>query len=339
MTNQRATMTAAVLTGLGGPEVLAVEEVARPTLEEGTTVVRVAAAGVNWLDVLMRREDFGLQFPHVPGSDVVGLIDELDGGSLSVGERVVLNPGICVTEADRAHVRILGLHSPGGYGQYVGVPSSQVFKCPAHLTLEEAAAVPLTYLTAWRMLSTRAKIEAGEVVFVWGASGGLGAAAVQLAKALGAVVVAGSGSEVFVDALRSLGADEVVLYKTENVVERVKAITAGRGADVVFETVGRETWSRSLAMLAPHGRVVISGTTSGGNATNDLTDIYYEQLTILGSRMGYPEEFSQVLALISTTGLRPAIAAVYELSDVRAAHEEIEHRRSVGKIVLRHSPA
>ena len=228
------------------------------------------------------------------------------------------------------------MHSAGGYGSLVAVPDAQVYPVPPGLTPIEAAAFPLDYLTAWRMLVTKADLHAGESVLVWGASGALGTAAIRVAKSLGAVVIAAAGSPAFADRLLQIGADHAVLYKSERVADRVKEMTGGAGADCVFESIGAATFEISMNAVRPFGRIVICGTRSGNCATTNLEDLYYNQIRVLGSRMGSKSEFEEVLRRVSQPELRPVIADELSIDDVRAAHALMEQRRHVGKIVLRH---
>jgi NADPH:quinone reductase-like Zn-dependent oxidoreductase len=277
---------------------------------------------LNWLDVLLRTEDFGLTFPHIAGSDVVGILEAPGSLSLPRGSRVIVNPampcGHCPNEADDPDkckfVRILGVHCAGGYGSFVAVPEEQIYPLPNGISWAEGAAFPLDYLTAWRMLVTKAKLQQGERVFIWGASGSLGTAAVKIAKWLGSIV----------------------LYKTEDVESRTKYLTDGEGVDCVFESVGAATFSSSMTIVRPHGRIVICGTRSGNFAKVNLEDLYYNQIQIFGSRMGSKSEFEAILSHILDKEWRPILASTMPLEKVREAHSLLENRRSIGKIVMSH---
>lgn len=337
-------MKAAYITRLGGLEALNVGELERPERTDNESIVRVQAVGLNWLDVLLRTEDFGLTFPHIPGSDVVGVVEETRSAVLKRGDIVVVNPAIpcgkCDGEATSADeckfVRILGVHRPGGYGSFVSVPNGQIYQAPIGMSVTEAAAFPLDYLTAWRMLVTKAGLKSGENILIWGASGSLGCAAVRIARSLGAVVIAAAGSREFADGLQAIGAHHIVLYKTENVRERVKALTHGAGVDCVFESIGAATFETSMSAVRPHGRIVICGTRSGNAAQINLEDLYYNQIRVYGSRMGTRSEFEEVLSRITQPGWKPVVAAEFPLNAVREAHGLLEKRTQIGKVILRH---
>ncbi|MCI0558565.1 MAG: zinc-binding dehydrogenase [Nitrososphaera sp.] len=338
-------MKAICITRPGGPEVLELLNTNKPELTHGQAVIRVLCVGLNWLDVLLRTEDFGLAFPHVPGSDVVGIVEQIESNdSIQPGDTVVVNPALpcasckyaCPSTSECRMVRILGVHSPGGFGEYIRVSVTQLSAKPAALSLEEAAAFPLDYLTAWRMLFTRGRMNPGETVFIWGASGSLGSAAVRLAKWAGARVIAAIGKDAYRQELTSLGADHVVNYQNEKVVDTVLSLTAGLGADLVFESIGASTFTQSVEMVRPHGRIVICGTRSGATCSIDLADVYYKQAEILGSRMGTGTEFNKLLIAMDTPALKPVVGKVLPIHEAREAHKAIENRNLVGKIVLKH---
>jgi len=337
-------MKVAYVAGLGGIDKLTVGTLPSPKPGPDESLIRVQAVGLNWLDVLLRTEDFELEFPHIPGSDVAGIVEETDSPKLRRGETVVINPAIpcgkCDKESESADacrfVRILGVHCPGGYGSYLTVPNAQIYQLPVGMSVVEAAAFPLDYLTAWRMLVEKANLQRDESVLIWGASGSLGTAAVRIAKSLGATIFATAGSKSFVDDLFSIGADHVILYKSENVVERIKAINCGIGVDCVFESVGASTFEISMNAVRPHGRIVICGTRSGNFTTINLEELYYNQIRIYGSRMGSQAEFEQILSRISSPEWKPVVAAEMMIDDIQKAHSFLENRKRIGKIILRH---
>jgi NADPH:quinone reductase-like Zn-dependent oxidoreductase len=338
-------MKAAYISSLGGPDKLVVGELPRPKRSKGEVLIRVRAVGLNWLDVLLRTEDFGLSFPHIPGSDIVGTVEECDRDEMiAQGRAVIVNPAIpcgnCPGEEENPNscrfVRIVGVHRPGGYGSLVTVPRTQVYLIPNGLSVSAAAAFPLDYLTAWRMLTTKADLRKGETVFIWGASGSLGTAAVKIAKSLGAVVLAAAGSTALAQELSKIGADHVVNYKNENVADWTKQMTGSAGVDCVFESVGAATFRTSMNMVRPHGRIVICGTRSGAEAQISLEDLYYNQIRILGSRMGNQSEFEAVLQHVGAPEWEPVISATYKIDSIRDAHRELERRHHIGKIVVLH---
>lgn len=326
----------------GGVEVLTYGEFPTPRPNSGEALIRVFATNVNHLDIWVREGKRNIPLPHIPGSDVTGVIEEINGSSsLKIGQEVIINPAIPCGECSRCRnrlacelVNIFGVKNQGGYAEYVTAPITQLYPKPSNLSWVEAAAFPLTFLTAWHMLVGRAELKSGETVFVWGASGGLGSSAIQIAKYLGARVIAAVRSESLVEGLKAIGADEVVTYQKEDVEKSVRKLTDNLGVDVVFESIGNKTWNTSLAILRPFGRLVIAGTTTGDIGTQDLSDIYVRQLTILGARMGTKQEFEKVLELVGTGKLKPVIDKVFPLDEAAAAQKRMEDGKHFGKIVL-----
>lgn len=323
------------ITKLGGPEVL--RDVAVDALEVTTGCVRlhVDATAYNNIDALLRREDFGLDFPIFPGSDVVGRIADGNG----VGGRVIVNPGIpcgncesCRSGHRCPYVHILGVHRSGGYRGEVVVPETQCYPLPDDLDTELAAAFPLAFLTSWRMLVTRANLQEGQSVLIWGANGSLGSAAINVAKARGAVVFAVVRNKAWAPALLEYGADRVL--SQEDASELIPKLTAGRGVDVVFEGPGTPTWEDSLRHVAQGGVIVTAGITGGRWGKTDIEDLYYKQVSILGSRMGYAEEFEEALAEFLAGRLRPLVGDVVGLSEAASVHARGESGQRCGKIVM-----
>jgi len=314
----------------------------KPKPQKGEVLIKVKAAALNHLDLHLSSAKLNIPLPHVSGSDVAGEVAEINGASrLKIGQAVVVNPAIPCGKCARCEkglsceiVTIFGYKTPGGFAEYVIAPISQVYPMPKNLSFVEAAAFPLTFLTAWHMLVGRANLQKDETVFIWGASGGLGSVAIQIAKYLGARVIAAAKDEEDAKKVKAIGADEVVIYTRGNTVEEVKKANGGKLVDVVFESVGAKTWARTLAMLRPHGRVVIAGTTSGEMASQDLSDIYYFQQTILGSRMGTPEEFEQILKLVGEGKLKPIIDKIFPLRNLNEAIKRLEESKQIGKVVI-----
>lgn len=327
----------------GGIEVLTYGEFPTPELNAGEALIRVKACGLNHLDIWLRQERLGEPVPHIAGSDVSGIIEKINGKStFNVGDEIIVNPAIPCGKCERCqkglkceHVIIFGAKTQGGYAEFVRVPLSQLYSKPKSLSFESAAAFPLTFMTAWNMLVTRAQLQKDETVFVWGASGGLGNAGIQIAKHLGARVIAAARNEEIAMKLKQLGADETIIYPEGKVIEKVKSLTHEKGMDVVFESVGAKTWETTLLLLKPFGRVVIAGTTSGNVASQDLSEVYYHQLSILGVRMGSKEDFENVFELVKAGKLIPRIDSIYPLEKVAEAHEKMEKGNFFGKIVLK----
>lgn len=326
----------------GGVEVLRYGEMPTPTPKTGEALIRVRACAINNLDLQQRQGKIEGPMPHISGSDVAGVVEKINGeSSLHVGDEVVINPAIpcgvcppCKKGLACELVTIFGYKTHGGYAEYVAVPISQLYPKPKNLTFPEAAAFPLTFLTAYHMLVGRANLQKGEVIFIWGASGGLGSAGMQIAKYLDAKIIAAAKSEEDAKRLIENGANETVIYTKEDVESSVKKLTNDRGVDVVFESVGAKTWNTSLMMLHPYGRVVIAGTTSGDMGTQDLSEVYYRQLTILGARMGTKAEFEKVVELFTEGKLRPIVDKVFALKDAAEAQGRMAEGKHLGKIVL-----
>jgi NADPH:quinone reductase-like Zn-dependent oxidoreductase len=256
---------------------------------------------------------------------------------------VVLNPGVscgrcreCLSGDDVMcrEYTILGEHVSGGYAEKVGVPAQNVLAKPRNLSFDEAACVPLVFLTAWHALVARAGLRAGETVLVQAAGSGVGSAGIQIAKLLGASVIATAGSDAKCERARALGADHAVNYSTHDFLAEVRRITGKRGADVVFEHVGKATWEKSLLALARGGRLVTVGATTGYDPPTDLRHVFYRSLSILGSTMGSKGELFEVLALVEQGRLRPVLDRAMPLAEAAAAQKLLEDRAQFGKIVL-----
>ncbi|HYZ76854.1 MAG TPA: zinc-binding dehydrogenase [Gaiellaceae bacterium] len=315
----------------GGPEVLRYEDVPDPEPGPGDVLVRLRAASLNRLDVFVRRGLPSVPKPRILGADGAGVVESVgdDVEGLAPGDRVVINPGF---EHD-GRITVVGEHFDGTHAELIALPASNIYRLPDELGFEEAAAFPLVFETAFRMLVTKAGVAAGEWVLVWGIGGGLATAALAIAKALGARVIATSTSEAKLTRAAELGADAAV--PTAEAAARVKEITDGRGVDVVVEHVGEATWATSLAVAAPAGRMVVCGATSGPNPPAALHRIWWKQLTIYGSTMGTKTDFEGAYELVRSGRARPVVDAVFPLAEARAAHERLEAGEQFGKIVLR----
>jgi NADPH:quinone reductase-like Zn-dependent oxidoreductase len=306
----------------GGPEVLRYEDAPEPEPGPGEVLVRVHAASLNRLDLWVRKGLPSAPKPRILGADGAGI-------RVDTGERVVINPGL--EHGDVIHV--IGEHTQGTHAELVAVPETNVYPLPDSISFEEAAAFPLVFETAYRMLVTRARLEEGEWVLVWGIGGGVATAALQIAKALGARVIVTSSSDAKLERARELGADALVNHSTGDVRAAVKEAT-GAGADVVVETVGEATWQDSLAAVGAGGRVVVCGATSGPNPPAQLHRIWWKQLDVLGSTMGTRADFEGAFELVKSGRARPVIDRVFPLAEARAAHERLEAGEQFGKIVL-----
>ena len=341
-------MQAAVIREFGGPEVLRLEELADPRPAPGAVLVRVRACALNRLDLWTRMGQSAVKpaFPHVLGSDIAGEVAALDAEveGLRPGTRVMLSPGAscgrcaaCLSGEDNAcrGYRIFGHGRLGGYAELVDAPAANVIPLPDHVPFEEAAAFPLVFLTAWRMLVSRARLRAGEDVLVWAAGSGVGMAAIQIARLHGARVIATAGSDDKLARAKALGADEVVHHHREDVVARVRALTGKKGADVVVEHVGEATWERSLLSLAFRGRLVTCGATTGASGDTPLRHLFARQLSVLGSYMGSKADLLAAVPAFFDGRLKPAVHAALPLAEAAQAHAIMEASEHFGKIVLR----
>jgi len=317
----------------GGPEVLVLEEAPDPELRPGDVLVRLRASALNHLDVWIRKGLPSVPKPRILGADGAGVVEALGAGvtGFEVGERVVLNPGI---EVDGGRIHVIGEHGDGTNAELIAVPATNVHPIPDGLSFEEAAAFPLVFETAYRMLVTRAGLREGEWVLAWGIGGGVSTAALAIAKALGARVLVTSSSDAKLERARELGADATVNHATGDVKAAVQEATHGRGIDVVVENVGEATWATTLQVAAAGGRITVCGATSGPNPPAALHRIWWKQLSILGSTMGTGEDFAGAYELVASGRALPVVDSVLPLEEIRAAHERLEAGEQLGKIVL-----
>jgi len=317
----------------GGPEVLVLEEAPDPVAGPGEVLVRLRASALNHLDIWIRKGLPSVPKPRILGADGAGVVDAVGEGvnGFELGERVVLNPGI---EAGGGRIHVIGEHGDGTNAELIAVPATNVHPIPDGLSFEEAAAFPLVFETAYRMLVTRAGLREGEWVLAWGIGGGVSTATLAIGKALGAKVIVTSSSEAKLEHARELGADATVNHTTGDVKAAVQQATDGRGADVVVESVGEATWATSLQVAAPGGRITVCGATSGPNPPAALHRVWWKQLSILGSTMGTGEDFAGAYELVASGRARPVVDTVSPLEEIRAAHERLEAGEQLGKIVL-----
>jgi len=340
-------MKAVVINTHGGPEVLLAKELPDPVAGPGEALVRVRACALNHLDLWMRRGLPGrsVAFPHVLGNDIAGEIEALGSSTpdLAAGQRVMLSPGTscgrcraCLQGEDNAcrSYRILGHQVHGGYAELVLCPLANVIPLPPGFGFEEAAAFPLVFLTAWRMLVTRARLRPAEDVLVWAAGSGVGMASIQIAKLLGARVIATAGSDRKLDQAKFLGADHVIHHYRDDVVAEVRRLTGKKGVEIVVEHVGQATWERSILCLAHRGRLVTCGATTGPTGTTELRYVFAKQLSILGSYMGSKGELLEAADFFFARKLRTVVHATLPLAEARRAHEMMEASEHFGKIVL-----
>jgi NADPH:quinone reductase-like Zn-dependent oxidoreductase len=314
----------------GGPEVLRYEDVDDPVAGAGEVLIRLRAASLNHLDIWMRRGLPSVPKPRILGADGAGVVETLGPGTdaFEAGDRVLINPGL------QDGARIVGEHMDGTHAELIAVPAENVYPIPEPLSFEEAAAFPLVFETAYRMLVTKARLREGEWVLVWGIGSGVGSAAFVIAKALGARTIVTSSSSEKLDRARELGADAAANHVEEDVAAAVKEATGGAGANVVVEHVGEATWKTSLQAAGTNARVVVCGATSGPNPPAQLHRIWWKQLEIYGSTMGTKEDFEGVYELVARGAARPIVDKVFPLEEAAAAHEYLEAGKQFGKVVL-----
>lgn len=341
-------MKAVIFARHGGPEVLEYTDVPDPVIGTGQLLVRVKACSINHLDIWIRQgiPAYAIKLPHISGCDVAGVVERVGAGvrQIKPGDPVILTPGLscgrcewCRAGHDNlcASYGIRGAATDGGYAELITANASDAIPLPDGLPVEEAAAFPLVFLTAWHMLVTRAQLRVGETVLVHAAGSGVGHAAVQIAKYLKATVFTTVGAQVKEPKAKALGADAVINYQRDDFEERVRRLTRDRGVDVVFEHIGPQTWEQSLRLLAKGGRLVTCGATTGPSVALDLRYVFSRQLTILGSIMGTRAELETITQLIGRRTLKPVVDTAFPLREARAAQERMLARDVFGKLVLR----
>ncbi|MFQ5802233.1 MAG: zinc-binding dehydrogenase [Candidatus Methylomirabilales bacterium] len=332
----------------GGPEVLKQEEIPDPQIAPNQVLVRIKACALNHLDLWLRKGLPGVKIPlpHTPGCDMSGEVAAV--GELCtrvrVGEPVVISPGRscgqcihCLEGRDNlcANYQIIGGYGlDGGYAELISVPEVNMLPLPKGLDFVNAAALPITFLTAWNMLVTLGNVQHGQTVLVMGAGSGVGVAAIQIAKLFGATVIAAAGTDEKLAKAQSLGADYGINYQNQAVAHEVKQLAEHRGVDIIFEHVGGETWKELIPILAPGGALVTCGATSGPIAETDIRYLFMRQLRIQGAHMGSKADLMTILPLVETGKLKPVVDQVLPLSEAAQAHRFLEERRQFGKVVL-----
>jgi NADPH:quinone reductase-like Zn-dependent oxidoreductase len=307
----------------GGPEVLRYEEAPDPEPQPGEVLVRLRAASLNHLDLWIRKGLPSVPKPRILGADGAGIRED-------TGERVVINPGLEHGE----RITVIGEHMDGTHAELIAVPETNVYPLPDEISFEEAAAFPLVFETAYRLLVTKARLQEGEWVLLWGIGSGVASAGLAITKALGARALVTSSSDQKLEQAQELGADVTVNHATGDVTAAAKQATDGAGVDVVLEHVGEATWQTSLQSARAGGRIAVCGATTGPNPPAGLHRIWWKQLTIYGSTMGTKEDFEGAYELVKSARAKPVIDSVFPLERARAAHERMEAAEQFGKIVL-----
>jgi NADPH:quinone reductase-like Zn-dependent oxidoreductase len=338
-------MKAARIHQFGGPEVLTYEDVADPKPRKDQVLIRVRACSLNHLDIWVRKGLPGVNLPHILGSDIAGEVVEVGEyiSDLKPGQRVLLAPmtfcnrcAKCVAGLQNQcrQFTVLGNGVDGGNCELLAVPAVNVIAIPDALDFNEAASVPLVFLTAWHMLVGRAAIRPGQTVLVLGANSGVGIAAIQVARLFHARIIATAGDDRKAERARELGADFVVNHYHQKISQEVRKITNFEGADIVVEHVGVATWEESVKSLKAGGALVTCGATTGPHVNLDLRFLFSRQLALLGSYMGTMSELHEVLSHVFAGRLKPVIDHTFPLQEARAAHEYMERSQMFGKIVL-----
>lgn len=330
--------------GHGGVEQLRIDELERPKPGPRQALVQIKAASLNHLDVWVRKGFPGLSLPKVLGSDAAGVVVELGPGATKYrpGDRVVTQPGYgcglceqCLGGRENycLYYGIVGEHWPGVQSEYLALDEDLLAPAPPNISFEEAAAIPLVFVTAWEMLVNKCRVGATDTVLVVGASSGVGSAAVQIARLYGARVIATAGTAKL-DKARELGADAVIDHYKQDIAKEVKRLTGGIGAQIVVDHVGTATWQSAMRSLAKGGKLAVCGSTTGFEVTVDLRFLYLRQQSLLGSTMGTRGDLLRILKLVEAGRLRPIVDRVFALAEVAKAHEYLEAGQQFGKVVL-----
>jgi NADPH:quinone reductase-like Zn-dependent oxidoreductase len=340
-------MKAAFFKEHGGSDKILYDDYRDPSPEAGEVVVRVGACALNQVDMLLLDGRFpppeGL--PHVNGCEVAGTVEATGAQvrGLARGQRVVVFPGFscgqceyCLRGERTVCVRYgyLGAHRDGGYAELVKAPAGNVLSLPDAVSFEAGAAVPLAMLTSWHALIVKADLRPGQTVLVQAAGSGVGSAAIQIARLVGARVMTTVGSDDKIPLARDLGAEQVVNYRTHDFVEAAKAWTGKRGVDVVIEHIGGETFERSVHALTRLGTLVTIGSHDTHWGRLDLRHVYSKNLKVVGTNLGTIQELRQIVDRLADGSLRPVIDRAFPLRDARQAVQHVLDRKNKGKVLL-----
>lgn len=340
-------MKAAFLTGHGGNEVVTIGQRPDPVRRPGEALVRLHAATVNRVDLYMRNSGAGIThtLPQILGLDGAGVVEEVDRDEkfLKVGQKVLVLPAVFCGRCPYCQsgdavlcqsIQFIGEHRDGTYAEKIALPAENVFPMPKGLDFAEAASLGVNYLTAWRMIFTKAQMKPWETALIFGVGGGVSLAAMQIIKAFGGTAIVTSRDQSKLDRALAMGADHAINGKTEDVVARVNQITGKRGVDVVIENVGEAVWPLALRALAKNGRLVTCGATTGGAPSADIHRLFVRQLQIFGSSLGGYGEFSDLLAFVARHRIRPLIDSRFTLDEAHAALDRLETGEQFGKVVV-----
>jgi NADPH:quinone reductase-like Zn-dependent oxidoreductase len=345
-------MKALTLTAVGGPEHLRVQELPEPEVKTPTEVLlRMQAVGLNRLDLWVAQGLAGVNysFPHVVGSDGAGTVVEVGSteSGLRPGDRVMINPTVscgncpfCLQgeESLCQHLQVLGEHLPGTAAEYLVVPAANLAPIPDSMPWPEAAAFSLATLTAWRMLTTRGRLQPGETVLIWGIGGGVAIAALRIARHLGARTIVTSGTPAKLEVARRLGADALLDHGQVDVADEVRKLTEGRGVDAIVDSAGEQSWRGSLRCLRKGGRLIVCGATTGPTVSLDLRRLFWHQWSLLGSTLGNRREYAEVVRLAGEGKLWPVIDQVVPWDSARLAVDRLARGEQIGKLVIEVAP-
>jgi len=340
-------MLAARIHGHGGNEALRLDEIPTPERKPGEALIRMVAGGLNRVDLYMRNSGAGIthRLPIILGLDGAGVIEEADeGSSFRAGDPVVVYPGQpCETcefcrkgeEVLCTRGRIFGEQVDGTFAEYVCAPIGSAMRKPPSLDFLQAASLSVAWLTAWRMVVTKARLRKGETVLIFGIGGSVSLAATQIASALDARTIVTSRDANKLERARAFGADETIQDEGgSSIVDRVMEITGKRGVDVVIENIGKAVWPSAMRALVRGGRLVTCGATTGDDPSADLRRLFIRQLQIFGSTLGNRSEFADMTGFIAEKDLKPHIDEVFALSDIAAGLDRLDSGRQFGKIGL-----
>ncbi len=340
-------MKASYIENFGNADVIKTGNLPDPECGKSDVIIEVKAAALNHLDIWVRmgRPGKEMQFPHILGSDASGIVKATgsDVHGISIGDEVVINPGIGCGYCDYCRAGeqsecvsfgIMGLSRAGTFADYTALPYMNIYRKPEHLSFQEAAAFPLTYLTAWRMIVSKGELKPGQTILIHGIGGGVAQAALKIAKLMGANIIVTSSSRQKLESAIKNGAHHAILYTENNIAEKVKEFTSGRGADLIIDSVGAATMQINHELAKKGGRIVLCGVTSGAKTEINLQALYWNQLKIFGSTMGSNNEFKMMIDFININKIRPEIDSVFPLSDTIKATELMEKGAQTGKIIL-----
>ena len=338
-------MKAIYIENHGSLDVLKYGNVKDPEPTKNQVVVKIKAASINHLDIWVRQglPRLKVPLPLILGSDGSGELIESNNSTYKVGDKVVIQPGtfdlkssqiLLGNENYSSNYGILGETQNGVQSEYVALNLENIHLKPDHLSFKEAASMQLVFMTAYQMLIKRAQILKGEKILIYGATSGVGSAAIQISKHFGLTIFTTVGDSSKYEYATKMGADYIYNHNSDDWVVDIKEDLKGEKFDVVFEHVGLSTWKNSLKLLEKGGRIVTCGATTGGNVEINLAHLFMKQQSILGSTMSSIKSFKEVMKLIENKVFHPFVDQVYKFSDIKKAHKTIEDRNQFGKVIL-----